>query len=170
MFLPQLFLLTVLAAMLSSRLRTPSPSSPGGIGRPRPPVGCVGESRSVGGIGFRAAPTQKESPPPSAVETDVGYGTSEYGHQNSEICIMNLLEKHNGPRANAGALPNFFSATLETDAEFGTSEHGYQNSGICIMNLLQNHNGPRANAGALGKIFWQVIIVIFLIPQLFLVV
>ena len=63
MFLPQLFLLTVLAAMLSSRLRTSSPYSPGGISRPRPPVGCVGESRSVGGIGFRAAPTQKESLP-----------------------------------------------------------------------------------------------------------
>ena len=108
MFLPQPFLLTVLATMLSSRLRTPSPSSPGGIGRPRPPVGRVGENRSIRGIGSWAAPTQKESPPPSAVETDAVHGTSEYGNQTSGICIMNLLEKHNGPRANAGALPNFF--------------------------------------------------------------
>ena len=27
---------------------------------------------------------------------------------------MNLLEKHNGPKANAGALPNFFPATRDS--------------------------------------------------------
>ena len=149
MFLPQLFLLTVLAAMLSSRLCTPSPSSPGGIGRPRPPVGCVGESRSVGGIGFRAAPTQKESPPPSAVETDAVHGTlvalshpPPRCHWSSSTGPLVVWAKVAALEAlTFGPLKstrNLFShSVIETDVEHGTSEYSHQNSEICIIPSLK---------------------------------
>ena len=71
----------------------PLPSSPGGISRPRPPVGLHWRKPQRRRHWLSGRPNSEGIPPPSAVETDAGHGTSEYGHQNSEICIMNLLEK-----------------------------------------------------------------------------